>query len=1224
MKKLIVGLDLGVNSIGWAVVGDDDSNKEILGMGSRIIPLSPDDNNEFVTGNAISKNAKRTEKRTQRKGYDRYQQRRRKLLAFLERHGMMVENELMCLPPLELWALRNKGITEALSCRELGRVLYHLNQRRGYRSSRSEESSDDKKSTAYVEEVKGRYEELKAKGITIGQHFYQKLQTAHNRNEPYRIKQQVFPRQAYIDEFNTIISQQKIHHASLTADEVAFLRDEIIYMQRPLKSQKGLVSICEFEGQYRKNAKEADIFVGPKVAPRSSPLAQVCKIWESINNITFTNKRREPYPINTDQKLRLFDALNKTERLSQKDIFFILGIKPGDGYTGNKQTAKGIQGNLTNAAITSIIPERKDLLNFELKIEVNEEDAHLVNRSNGEIISTVQKKTVNADYERSPFFRLWHVIYSISDIDKCIETLMEKFGVTKEQAVALSRLDFRKAGFANKSARAMRKILPYLMDGYIFSDAMSLAGYNHSASLTHEENLKRQLKGSLPLLKKNSLRQPVVEKILNQMIGVMNVIIKEWGRPDEIRIELARELKQSAEERNKTFAALSKREREGEIITKRIETEFRQFGIRATRNNILKWRLFHEISNDEARLNATCVYCGHPFGITDALRGSSVDIEHIIPKSKLFDDSQGNKTLVHRRCNEDKGDRTAFDFMSAKGESVLASYIETVDRLYQSNVISRHKRDRLLTTGDDIPKDFIERQLRETQYIARKAKEILEQICYNVWSTSGQITEYLRRIWGWNEVLMNLQLPVYRDLGLTEWKEYADRDGNLHRQEVIKDWSKRNDHRHHAIDALTIACTRQGFIQRINRLNATSNRDEMRASLNGNYDPKKNLLENYIFALKPFNTKQVEVAAAQILVSFKPGKRVATLSKFKAKGKNAETGVIVPRGPLSEESVYGRVKLMDAKKQSVKYLFEHPELIFKPYIRVLVEERLASYSQDVKKALASLKKDPIYLDDAKRTILEWGSCYKEEVVIKYPLTDIKSKDTQFIIDGHIRAIVNERLSQYKGNEKKAFEHPLYSDAACRQEIRSVRCLTGLNAVVPVRKDESGREIGFVKPGNNHHIALYTDAEGQKREHLCTFWHAVERKKWGMPAVITQPGVIWDNVLQRQDNFPQEFLEKLPLENWTFDKSLQQNEMFIVGLTIEEVQTCIDSVDYAKLSKHLYRIQKLSSTGYKIVLRHHLATTIEHTRDMIGIASPSSFTGIKVYVSKTGKISIPHD
>ncbi len=891
MKKLIVGLDLGITSIGWAVLREDISGKEILGMGSRIIPLSTDDNNEFSTGNAISKNASRTLKRTQRKGYDRYQQRRRKLSAFLEKHGMMPQAGLMHLPPLELWALRDKAVSEQLSLLELGRVLYHLNQKRGYRSSRSEESSSAKKETsAYLTEVKGRYELLKESGLTIGQHFYKLLHDAHERNEPYRIKQQVFPRQAYIEEFDAIMQEQMRRRPSLTEVEVGTLRNEIIYMQRPLKSQKGLVSICEFEGQYRKNAKGTEVFTGPKVAPRSSPLAQACKIWESINSLTFTNKRRQKLAISPEQGQRLFNALNQTERLSQKDIFSILGIKAGDGYTGNKQTAKGIQGNLTYAAIAAIIPNRADLLAFELEIENAEGEAHLINKEDGVIIASVQKKVVSAAFEQTPFYRLWHAIYSIAEGDECVAALKQHFGVTEEQALALSRLDFTKAGFSNKSARAMRKVLPYLKDGYVYSDAMSLAGYNHSASRTKDENLKRQLKESLPLLKKNSLRQPVVEKILNQMIGVINAILSEWGRPDEIRVELARELKQSAEERNETFAALSKRERESEIIRKRIDDEFRPLGIRATRSNVIKWRLFHEINNDESKLNATCVYCGQPFGISDALRGSSVDVEHIIPKSKLFDDSQSNKTLVHRSCNEDKGDRTAFDFMSAKGEKVLGTYVETVDRLYQSRVIGRRKRDRLLTSEKDIPKDFIERQLRETQYIARKAKEILEQICYSVWSTSGQITEYLRRIWGWGDVLMNLQLPVYRELGLTEWKEYTRRDGTAHRQEVIKDWSKRDDHRHHAIDALTIACTQQGFIQRINTLSAAGNREEMRASLNGGYDPKKNLLENYIFSQKPFSTRQVEEAAAQILVSFKPRQARCYLKQIQSKRKECGDG----------------------------------------------------------------------------------------------------------------------------------------------------------------------------------------------------------------------------------------------------------------------------------------------------------------------------------------------
>lgn len=138
-------------------------------MGSRIIPLSNDDKDEFISGNAISKNKKRTEKRTQRKGYDRYQLRRKALTEVLIKNNMF-DAELFNLKPLELWGLRAKSVSEKISLKELGRILYHLNQKRGYKSGRKEENAD-KKDTNYVIEVKNRYEEIKEKGITIRQRY---------------------------------------------------------------------------------------------------------------------------------------------------------------------------------------------------------------------------------------------------------------------------------------------------------------------------------------------------------------------------------------------------------------------------------------------------------------------------------------------------------------------------------------------------------------------------------------------------------------------------------------------------------------------------------------------------------------------------------------------------------------------------------------------------------------------------------------------------------------------------------------------------------------------------------------------------------------------------------------------------------------------------------------------------------------------------------------------
>jgi CRISPR-associated endonuclease Csn1 len=1237
MKKNILGLDLGVTSIGWAIVSEDDKReRKIVDMGSRIIPLSADDKDEFSKGNAISKNQNRTTKRTQRKGYDRYQLRRKDLKELLSKQGMFPTDELMKLSSLKLYGLRDKALSEKIELQELGRVLYHLNQKRGYKSSRSD-ANLDKKDTDYVSEVKGRHEMIKDAGQTIGQYFYAELQ----KDEFYRIKQQVFPREAYVEEFNAICARQKKEHPILTDELIKTFRDEVIYYQRKLKSQKGLVSICEFEGEYRKDIKGKTLFTGPKVSPKSSALFQVCKIWETINTITLKNKRGEVYCISDAQKKELFNYLDSNEKLSQVELFKTLGLKREDGWYGNKQIAKGLQGNLTKAAILNNLKGFEHLLLFDLKVEQADDEVFLVDKKSGEVIESNTKKIIAKDFEEQPFYQLWHTIYSIADAEDCTKTLQSKFKLPKDIADKLSSLDFTKSAFGNKSAKAMRKILPYLMDGFVYSDACSFAGYNHSNSLTKDENLKRELLDSIPNLSKNSLRQPIVEKILNQLINVINAIIEKHGRPDEIRIELARELKQSKDERNETFTNLTKRERENEGIRKRIETEYGKYGMRATRNTVIKWRLFHEINNDESKVNATCIYCGQSFGITDALKGSNVDIEHIIPKSRLFDDSQSNKTLTHRKCNEDKGDRTAYDFMKGKSDVAFKEYLETVEILYKNRIIGKGKRDKLLMPGDKIPLDFIERQLRETQYIAKKAKEILEQVCYNVWSTSGNVTEYLRRIWGWGDVLMNLQLPKYAELGLTEWREWETNDGQKHKQEVIKDWTKRDDHRHHAIDALTIACTKQGFVQRINTLNASGTRDGMKKEIDDakkEYDKRKSLLENYFFSLKPFSTNQVEEAASGILISFKAGKKVATIGnrKVKVNGRKqvVQKGIIVPRGALSEESVYGKIRSIE-KNKSLKYLFENPHLIFKAYIKILVEERLLQHGGDAKKALTSLKKEIIYLDKEKTKILEYGTCFKEEIVIKYPIETLTAKDVEYIIDSKVKEIIRARLAQHNDKEKEAFKdlekNPVWYNEEKKIPIKTVRCFTNLSAVEPVKKDSSGNDIGFVKPGNNQHLAFYIDENGKKQEHVCSFWHAVERKKFGIPVIIEDAKKVWDNILESKEDYSDSFLSKLPKDNWIFEQSLQQNEMFILGLSKEDVEKAISEKNKKVLSNYLYLVWSISEDNYWF--RHHLETKNSDLKKAAGAKESKRFylfksigafvnaNPIKVKINNLGELKI---
>ena len=893
--KTILGLDLGVASIGWALINEHEGKTSIVDIGCRIIPYEGTEGKDFAKGTGESKNTLRTKDRASRRGYDRYQLRRKNLVNALVEANMYPDEPLMSLLKNELWSLRNKAVHSQITLKELGRLLLWLNKKRGYKSSRSD-ANLGKKDTEYVSLVKSRHEKIKGLNLTIGQYFYNEL----SKNPFFRVKDNVFPREAYIEEFDTICNTQKAFYPDvLNENFISKLRDEIIYYQRPLKSQKGLVSVCEFEGFWKIGKDQKEYYVGPKVAPKSSPIYQLSKMWENINNIKIGSRIGKNIELTIEQKQAIFQHLDNNEKLTATDLLKILNLNKKDCFI-NKQIGKGIVGNITKHAIRQCFDKTREydhLLLLNLNIIETKKQGYLIDKKTGEILNEKPIRYIDTSIENEPFYQLWHTIYSIQDIQECSNALQARFGIEPNVADKLANIDFNKHAFGNKSAKVIRKTLPYLMEGDKYSDAMSYAGYEHSNSLTKEESLKRKLLNLLKPIEKNSLRQPTVEKILNQMVNVVNAIIEKYSEKDkngkiikyfkfdEIRVELARELKQSREERNETDKAMNERQRENENIAKRLA----EYGLRATRNNIIKWRLYEEIDNKEKKLNAICIYCGQPISLTEAIKGNNVDIEHIIPKSKLFDDSQSNKTLAHRHCNANKKDRTSYDFMKSKPVEVFDAYVERVNSLYANFIISKSKRDKLLMPEDKIHNNFIDRQLRESQYIARKSREVLQTICYNVWATSGSVTAELRHLWGWDDITMNLQFEKYKELGLTEIVEWESELGkNKHQKEVILGWSKRDDHRHHAIDALTIACTKQGYIQRFNTLNAEKTREDMKSVVEErsvNFNEKRSLLEKYIISEQPITVAEVENAVSNILISYKPGK-----SSFDRKRKIGKRG----------------------------------------------------------------------------------------------------------------------------------------------------------------------------------------------------------------------------------------------------------------------------------------------------------------------------------------------
>ena len=1174
MSKHVLGLDLGVGSIGWCLIALDAQGDpvEILGMGSRVVPLNnATDAADFSIGKAFTANQERTARRTMRRGFARYQLRRYRLRRELAKVGMLPDAALIQLPLLELWELRERAATAGrrLTLPELGRVLCHINQKRGYRHVKSDaaaivgDEGEKKKdsNSAYLAGIRANDEKLQDEHKTVGQYFAEQLRQNQSESPTggisYRIKDQIFSRQRYIDEYDQIMAAQRVHYPDILTDEfIRMLRDEVIFMQRPLKSCKHLVSLCEFEKQEKvmrvqqddgkggRQLVERRVKFGPKVAPKSSPLFQLCRIYEAVNNIRLTRPDGSPRDITPEERAKIVAHLQSSASLSFAALKKLLKEKAliADQLT----TKSGLKGNSTRVALASALqpyPQYHHLLDMELETRMM--TVQLTDEETGEVTER-EVAVVTDSYVRQPLYHLWHILYSIEERDAMRRALIKQLGMKKEDLDGglldqLYRLDFVKPGYGNKSAKFICKLLPQLQQGLGYSEACAAVGYRHSNSPTSEEITERTLLEKIPLLQRNELRQPLVEKILNQMINLVNALKAEYG-VDEVRVELARELKMSREERERMAEGNRRREKENKAIAEKI----RECGLFPTKSRIRKYMLWEEAGEK-------CLYCGQILTLSQCLNGDDMEVEHIIPKSVLYDDSYGNKTCACRRCNKEKGNRTALEYIRAKGWE--AEYMERINGLLDKKAISYSKHQRLRWLKEDIPSDFLERQLRLTQYISRQAMAILQQGIRRVSASEGGVTARLRSLWGYDDILHTLNLDRYDSMGETE---RVSREGEMTEKLRIKDWSKRKDHRHHAIDALVVASTRQGYIQRLNRVSSESEREAMSGEIEMQKvtkTDKLSLLERWLTQRPHLSVRAVSDKVAEILISYRPGKRVVTRGRniYLRHGKKCvQSGLLVPRGPLSKETVYGQIMVNG----------------------------------------------------------------EQQIVCKYDLHSLKAKDVDYVVDLALRKRLKELLAQHGGKEKEAFAGDVYMDEAGTQgPIRSVRCFTGLDRgkMKAVKYDEQGDAVGFVSPRNNHHLAIYRTPKGKLVESIVTFWDAVDRVRYGIPLVITHPREVMEQVLQRGD-IPESVLSLLPPSDWVFVDSLQQDEMVVIGLSDEELQRALEEQDYRKLSEHLYRVQKLSSREY--CFRYHLETSVADVTNSSGrIPKFHRIQSLKVYEEK---------
>lgn len=1117
----------------------------------------------------------------------------------------------------QLYSWRAKAVDHAIDPAITAEILVEIN-------------NQINSASGYLGEI-GRSKILAFENYTVGQYLYEQIKESPNN----RLKNQVFYRQDYEDEFDRIWDTQAQFYPQLSDDLKEKIKNEIIFYQRPLRSQKNLISLCEFESEEIEitiDGKKKKQKIGPRVAPKTSPIFQEFKVWQVLNNLEISVDGDSPRRLNQEEKIELYDALCLSEKLSKTQVGSILGYKRGLVELTNYEK---LSGNITAAKLFD---------GFNKVVQLSGHDAVNIKKMKAdEVISAFEEifKAIgintgilrfdplldSKELIKQPYYELWHLLYSYvgdnsrTGTEALIHKLKEKFGFDDEGAKVMSSIKFEN-DYGRLSAKALKKIIPFLREGYEYSKACDKAGFNHSGSMTKEEQESRVLKEKLDPIKKNSLRNPVVEKILNQMVNVINAIIDEYGKPDEVRVELARELKKSASERKSMTKAINKAKREHDLYRDKIKKEF---GLPyVSRNDLIKYKLYLELADNGFKT----LYTNQKIE-PGKLFSKEIDIEHIIPKAKLYDDSFSNKTLEYRNANLEKGDMTAFDYVAGKGAEKLQQYKARVNSL---NSLSPRKKKLLLMAEDNIPKDFLERDLGNSQYIAKKALSMLQEVFRSVLPTTGKVTQKLREDWQLIDVLKELNWDKYDQIGMTYYVE--NKEGK--KLSRIKDWTKRNDHRHHAMDALAVAFTTRSHIQYLNNESALSKQGK---SIRGIRDK---IMERDNFGkLKfkpPIPVKDFRAEAKshleRILVSFKAKNKVTTPNTNRIKTANGIIEKIqpTPRGQLHKETIYGTTKQYVTKDNvRVNGAFDKDTIskVAKKKYRDALLRRLNEFGGDPKKAFTgknSLSKNPVYTDELQisevpdKVKLVWQDTIY--TIRKEIGPDFKNVDK--VIDPKIRAILRERLYYYENDPKKAFsnleEEPIwyYKDEEDENKnipIKRVK-ITGVTNAVPIHKkrnhhgqelvDDNGQpmDAAYVSPGNNHHVSIYKDEEGNLYEEVVSFFEAVERKNQGMPIINSH------------------FENGAPL---LF--TMKQNEYFVFpnekeGFDPAEVDL-FDPSQYENISKNLFRVQKIATKDY--VFRHHLETQLNNDKKLNGITwhrfqslSPLKLI-CKVRINHLGKI-----
>lgn len=860
--KYGLGLDQGVASIGWALVRLDESGAPcgIERLGTHCFEAGTE--GDIKSGKDASRAKPRRDARQLRKQYRRRVLRKVRLLKCLQGLGLLPEGDIETAEgrdrllkgldeslratwepegttdhrtrQLLPYRIRAEGLRRRLEPFELGRALYHLAQRRGFLSNRRAEKASPDPEAAKAAPKKARTEsrgsavpkddarenakaddagvvraaivelqrQMEGAGLRTLAEYFATLDPTGTLKD--RLRGRWTAREMFMEEFGRLLAEQSRHHPMLT-DEARRNLHRAIFFQRPLRSSAHLVGKCE-------------LVPGERRLPLGHRMAQRFRMLQKVNDLLIRLPDLTTRPLSRAERDRLIDALNRRSYITfselKKKAWF--GLPKGAKFNLEEGDETRIVGNRTEAKCRAIFGDER----WEAMSE-REKDAVVHD------LLTFQKPSALA--HRGETF----------------------WGLSAEAAHNLSECVLE-PGYAAHSGAAFERLLPRMEEGTPYATARK-----------EEFPAAERSSAGLDLLPPAALsagqgaqRNPAVMRALTELRKLVNAIVRRYGKPEWIRVELARDLKRARKERERMSVEMRAREKERDAARAAVEGVLGGLGVaRASAADIERVLLAQECG-------WVCPYTGRNFGMADVIgRHPKVDVEHIWPLSRSLDDSFLNKTLCFAEANREKGNRTPYEAY-AQDPARWEAMLDRVRRFTGDVRTRRAKLERFQAA--EIPEDRQpERRLVETRKIGAETAEYLGFLYdggaapvggkRRVFATAGGLTAHLRREWRLGGVLDDVHAV-----------EEGEADGGSSARAERPRGKNRDDHRHHAIDALVVAITDSGTVQRLQRAAEEASR------LGGGrrlFAPVEEPWENFV------GTVREHVAA--INVSFRQNRRYA-------------------------------------------------------------------------------------------------------------------------------------------------------------------------------------------------------------------------------------------------------------------------------------------------------------------------------------------------------------